>query len=92
MDQEALVHATRDSTAQNAVIYTSAKSAPIITQFLVQKKIKKHRTKGKLEFKTFSGKSNGRNSASLYVKAQNSCMHAFANLANGACSILDKFL
>jgi hypothetical protein len=35
-------------------------------------------------------KRNARNSASMYVKAQNSCMHALPNLANGACSIFDK--
>ena len=51
------MHATRDNTAQNAAIYTSAKSAPIITRFLVQKKIKNHRTKGKLEYKTFAEKA-----------------------------------
>ena len=51
------MHATRESTPQNAVISTSTKPAPIITQFLVQNKIKKHRTKGKIECKTFSGKS-----------------------------------
>ena len=57
MNQQVFVHATRDNTAQNAAIYTSAKSAPIITRFLVQKKIKNHRTKGKLEWKTFLGKA-----------------------------------
>ena len=57
MNQQVFVHATRDNTAQNAVIYTSAKSAPIITHFLVEKKTKKHRTKGKIEYKTFSGKA-----------------------------------
>ncbi len=82
-------HTTRDNTPQNAVIYTSAKSAPIITQFFVQKQMKNHRTKIKLEKNIFR-KSNARNSASLHAKAQNSCMHAFTNLANGAYSIFDK--
>ena len=47
---------TLDNTPQNAVIYTSAKSAPIITQFFVQKQMKNHRTKRKLEKKYFQKK------------------------------------
>ena len=35
-------------------------------------------------------KHNARNSARMYTTAQNSCMYALANLANGACSIFDK--
>ena len=48
-NQQQNAHSTRDTTPQNAVIYTSAKSAPIITQFFVQKRMKNHRTKSKLE-------------------------------------------
>ena len=57
INHQAIVHAKRESTPQNALISTSTKPAPIITQFLVQNKIKKHRTKGKIECKTFAGKA-----------------------------------
>ena len=66
---QAIVHATRESTPQNTVISTSTKSAPIITQFLVQNKIKHHRTKGKHQLKAFSNKSNARNRANFHAKA-----------------------
>ena len=57
MNQPNNAHTTRDNTPQNAVIYTSAKSASIITQFFVQKQMKNHRTKSKLEIKVFSEKA-----------------------------------
>ena len=66
---QTIVHATHESMPQNTVISTSTKSAPIITQFLVQNKIKHHRTKGKHQLKAFSNKSNARNRANFHAKA-----------------------
>ena len=63
-------HTTRDNTPQNAVIYTNAKSAPIITQYFVQKQMQNLRTKNKFEKNIFR-KINARNSASLHTKAHN---------------------
>ena len=56
MKQQSIVQVTCDSIPQNTEIKASTKTAPPIYQFLAQKIIKKHRTKGKLDFKTFSDK------------------------------------
>ena len=85
-----IVHATRDSTPQNAVNYTSTKPASIITQFLVQNKMKNHKKKVQTRIKNICNKSNGRDSARIYATAPNSCMHAFSNLATDSCSIFHK--
>ena len=67
--QQEIVHATRDSTPQNAVIFTITKTAPPICRFLGQKCINQYRTKDKLQRKTFTNKSNARNSASIHENA-----------------------
>ena len=71
MKQQNIAHGTSNNTSQNAVIFTITKTAPPICRFLVQKQIKHHRTKGKLQCKRFSNKNNARNNATIHEKAFN---------------------
>ena len=68
MKQQNIAHDTSKNTAQNAVIFAIKKTAQPICPFLVQKKIKQHRTKAKLQCKIFPNKSNARNSARIQAK------------------------
>ena len=83
-NQQKNAHTTRDNTPQNAVIYTSAKSAPIITQFFVQKQMQNHRTKSKLEKKIFSEKAMPETAQACTEKRIIEVCKPRANLANGS--------
>ena len=83
-NQQKNAHTTRDNTPQNAVIYTSAKSAPIITQFFVQKQMQNHRTKSKLEKKIFSEKAMPETAQACTQKRIIEVCKPRANLANGS--------
>ena len=83
-NQQQNAHSTRDNTPQNAVIYTSAKSAPIITQFFVQKQMQNHRTKSKLEKKIFSEKAMPETAQACTQKRIIEVCKPRANLANGS--------
>ena len=69
MKQQNIAHGTSNNTPQNAVIFTITKTATPICRFLGQKCINQYRTKGKLQRKTFTNKSNARNSASIHENA-----------------------
>ena len=66
---QAIVHAIRESTPQNTVIFARIKTATPICRFLGLNKIKHHRTKGKHQLKAFSNKINSRNRANFHAKA-----------------------
>ena len=66
---QAIVHATRESTPQNTVIFASIKTATPICRFLGLNKMKHHRTKGKHQQQAFSNKSNARNRTNLHAKS-----------------------
>ena len=84
MKQRSIAHDTSKNTPQNAVIFASIKTATPICRFLGLKKIKHHRTKGKLQFKTFANKINARNSARIHEMVFKLGMQTEVNLARGA--------
>ena len=69
MHEQNIARGTSNNTPQNAVIFAITKTAPPICRFLGQKQIKQHKTKSKLQCKTFSNKSNATKNASVREKA-----------------------